>query len=98
MCKESLSPADRKRLKKIAVELLAQLKANQLKIDNWREKEAVQSTIKVEIFKYLYNEQIGLPVDSYTEEEVQEKSNLLFLHIFEKYPCLPFSAYSQQAA
>ena len=76
--KPDLSPPAIKRIKKVAVELLATLKAEKLKIDHWRDKEATRDAVRVAIHDFLWNEDTGLPVDAYTEEEVSIKSEDVF--------------------
>ncbi|MFZ9736773.1 MAG: type I restriction enzyme endonuclease domain-containing protein [Prochlorotrichaceae cyanobacterium] len=90
--KNDLSRQDINRIKEIAIGLLQSLKQNQLQIDNWREKQETRSAVQNIIHNYLYSEDTGLPL-SYTPEEVTEKSNVVYMHIFEKYPRLPSPYY-----
>lgn len=83
--KPNLTKADRERIKKVAKELLEALKANKEKYNQWTEKEASQADVKTFIRDYLWNEQIGLP-ESFTPEEVDEKSEQLYGFIFDHYP------------
>lgn len=53
-------------------------------IDNWREKEATRDSIKIEIHNCLYNDATGLP-ESYTEDEISQKTEVVFAHIFRVY-------------
>ncbi|MCC9168131.1 type I restriction endonuclease subunit R [Pontibacter harenae] len=82
--KPNLSKADRERIKKVAKELLEALKENKEKYDHWREKEASQADVRTFIYNYLWDEQKGLP-ESFTPEEIQEKSNQLYGFIFDHY-------------
>lgn len=91
--KDTLSTQNIKRIKDIAIGLLQTLKQNQLKIAHWRDKEGTRADVERTIYNYLYSDKTGLPIDSYTEEEVTEKSNVVFMHIFEKYPRLPSPYY-----
>lgn len=92
--KNDLSKQDMKRIKEIAIGLLQVLKQNQLQIEHWRDKESTRSDVSTTIHDYLYDDTTGLPVDSYTEDEVHEKSQVVYLHIFEKYPHLPSPYYA----
>ena len=80
-----LAPAVKK-LKKVAVELLDTLKAEKLKIDHWRDKEATRDAVRVTIWNFLLNEDTGLPVDSYSDDEVKLKSEAVFQHVYWAYP------------
>ena len=91
--KDNLSKQDIKRIKDIAIGLLQTLKQKQLQIDHWQDKESTRSEVQTVIHDYLYNDDTGLPIDSYTEEEVKKKSNVVYMHIFEKYPRLPSPYY-----
>ena len=42
---ESLSAADLKRIESVAVDLLEVLKAEKLRVDQWREKEATRDAV-----------------------------------------------------
>ena len=83
--KSNLSKADRERIKKVAKDLLETLKENKVKYSQWREKEASQADVKTFIRNYLWNEQNGLP-ESFSPEEVEQKSDLLYGFIFDHYP------------
>jgi type I restriction enzyme R subunit len=83
--KPNLSKADRERIKKVAKELLEALKANKQKYGHWREKEASQADVRTFILNHLWDEQKGLP-ESFTPDEIQEKSNQLYGFIFDHYP------------
>lgn len=92
-----MSAADIKRIKAIAVELLACLKAEKLKIDHWRDKESTRDAVKLEIRDFLWSDDTGLPVDSYSETDVEERAGEVFQHIFRAYPTLPSPLYSAAA-
>ena len=91
--KPDINAAEIKRLKAIAVELLARLKAEKLKIDRWRDKESTRDAVKVEIHDFLWSDDTGLPVDSYTENDVEEKAEAVSQHIFRVYPTVPSPYY-----
>jgi type I restriction enzyme R subunit len=84
LVKPGLSKKDVERIKKVAKDLLEHLKADKLIIDNWREKEATRDSIKIEIHNCLYNDATGLP-ESYTEDEISQKTEVVFAHIFRVY-------------
>ncbi len=84
--KPDMNTAEIKRIKAIAVKLLARLKAEKLKRDHWRDKESTRDAVKVEIHDFLWSDDTGLPVDSYTENDVEEKAEEVFRHIFQVYP------------
>jgi type I restriction enzyme R subunit len=81
-------------LKQVASSLLATLKAEKLKIDHWRDKEATRDAVQIVIKNFLWNDQTGLPVESYTEEDVEEKSEEVFRHVWRAYPYLPSPVYA----
>ncbi|NCA90719.1 MAG: DUF3387 domain-containing protein, partial [Gammaproteobacteria bacterium] len=81
-------------LKQVAGSLLETLKAEKLKIDHWRDKEATRDAVQIVIKNFLWNDQTGLPVESYTEEDVEEKSEEVFRHVWRAYPYLPSPVYA----
>ena len=95
--KPDLSAQDIKRIKTIAVELLQTLKAEKLRVDQWREKEATRDAVHVTIHDFLYSDETGLPTGSYTDGEVTFRSDEIFRHVFRAYPTLP-SPYYETAA
>lgn len=96
--KPNLSKKDIERIKKVAVELLRTLKSEKLKVDNWREKETTRDAVRVVIKDYLWNDQIGLPVDAYSEEEVMNMSEEVFKHVYRAYPTVPSPFYEEHVA
>ena len=79
-----LSPAEIRRIKNVAVSLL---KAERLHIDHWREKEATRD--------FLWNDATGLPVDHYTEGDVQARADNVYRHVYRAYPTLPSPFYGE---
>jgi len=83
--KPDLSPADIQRIKKVAAGLLTTLKAEKLRIDHWREKEATRDAVLTAIHNFLWNEATGLPFPAYNEEEVNQKASVVFQHVYRVY-------------
>lgn len=100
LTKENLSPQDIEKIKQIATRLLETLKQEKLKIDRWPDKESSRAEVKTTIHNFLYSlysDDTGLPVDLYTDEEVEEKTEEVFRHILRVYPSLPSPYYSAAA-
>ncbi|NOT60075.1 MAG: type I restriction endonuclease subunit R [Acidobacteria bacterium] len=93
LIKPELSAKERNRLKQVAQALLAQLKAEKLRIDQWREKEATRSAVRVFIYDFLYDEKTGLPIDWYSETEVKQKAETIFQYVVHQYPSAISPAY-----
>jgi len=93
--KPDLSAQDIKRIKKVAVELLDALKTEKLKIDHWRDKETTRDAVRITIRDFLWSDDTGLPVDVYTEDEVQSKAEEVFRHVFRVYPTIPSPYYAE---
>ncbi|HML77356.1 type I restriction endonuclease subunit R [Geobacter sulfurreducens] len=85
LIKPELSKSERERIKRVAKDLLEILKAEKLRIENWPEKEATRSAVRVTIRDFLYNEATGLPVSFYSDEEVETKTDLIYQHLFMQY-------------
>ena len=95
--KPDLKPAEIKRIKLVAVQLLEKLKAEKLRVDHWRDKEATRDAVRVTIRDYLWDERTGLPVEAFAEEDVEEKAMEVFRHIYRVYPTLPSPYFSAQS-
>jgi type I restriction enzyme, R subunit len=95
--KQDLGAADIKRIKDVAVDLLETLKAEKLRIDQWRDKESTRDAVRVTIQDFLWSDKTGLPVDSFTEDDVMARTDEVFRHVFWAYPTIP-SPYYQSAA
>lgn len=95
--KPELSKQNITRLKDVAVELLAYLNTDPLSIANWREKEATRDAVKVSIQDFLYSDRTGLPL-SYSEAEIQQKVDLVYIHIFQNYHGFQSSRYAEGIA
>ena len=92
--KPELSRTETKRVKGVAVELLATLKAGKLRADQWREKEATRDAVRVTIHDFLWDDETGLPADDYSEEDVTAKSDDVYRHVYRAYPILPSPLYA----
>ena len=95
--KPLLTKSEIARVKGVAKGLLERLKAGKLKIDNWQEKEQARDGVKQQIFDFLYADETGLP-STYTEEEIEERKEAIFRHVFEVYPKVPSPYYVQGVA
>lgn len=95
--KPDLTPKEIKRIKDVAVDLLKTLKAEKLRIDHWRDKESTRDSVRIAIHNFLWSDQTGLPVASYTEDEVKTRAEEVFRHMYRVYPTVP-SPYYENAA
>ncbi len=95
--KRDLTAADVKRIKAVAVDLLEALKAEKLRVDQWRDKEATCDAVKLAIHDFLYSDKTGLPVHAYQEAEVTACSEQVFRHVHRVYPSIPSPVYHQPA-
>ncbi|MDP3608654.1 MAG: type I restriction endonuclease subunit R [Nitrosomonas sp.] len=79
--KSSLSKKEREEVKKVAVKTLATLKEEKLRIERWRESTQVTAQIKTIIIDNLQ----WLPKEAYADDEVDEKTDLVYQHIYSNY-------------
>ncbi len=96
--KQELTPQERGRIKKVAKGLLETLKGEKLRIDHWQEKESTRDAVRTAIHDFLWSEATGLPVESYTEEEVKGRSEEIFRHVYRVYPKIPSPFYEKTVA
>lgn len=95
--KPHLSKSDIRRIKTVATDLLAMLKDEKLCVDQWRDKQATCDAVRVTIQDFLWSDTTGLP-ESYTDGEVEKRSDEVFHHVFQVYPTIPSPYYETVAA
>jgi type I restriction enzyme R subunit len=79
--KDDLSEEEKKQIKKIAKEIVQKLKEEKLLCLDWRKKQQARAEVKEAITDVLYDE---LP-ESYGNEILQTKLNLVFQHVYDSY-------------
>ncbi|MDZ7750410.1 MAG: type I restriction endonuclease subunit R [Gammaproteobacteria bacterium] len=92
--KPELKAAEIKRIKAVAVQLLERLKAEKLRVDHWRDKEATRDAVRSAIRDFLWDDASGLPVDTFAEADVDQKTEDVFRHIYRAYPTVPSPYYA----
>ncbi|PKN34950.1 MAG: type I restriction endonuclease subunit R [Deltaproteobacteria bacterium HGW-Deltaproteobacteria-19] len=95
---KDLSAGEIKSIKTVAVDLLKTLKAEKLRVTRWQDKEATRDGVRQAILDFLWNESTGLPVDNYTEEDVKDRADEVYRHVYRVYPTLPSPYYKPAAA
>lgn len=96
LMKPELTPKEIAQIKQVAVELLSTLKDEKLKVDQWRDKEGTRDAVRSAIFDFLYSDKTGLPA-AYSEDEVRDRSEKVFQHVFYAYPTVPSPIYPPEA-
>jgi type I site-specific restriction-modification system R (restriction) subunit len=96
--KPDLAAAEITRIKAVAADLLDSLKAERLRVDHWRDKEATRDAVRQTILDHLWSDATGLPVDHYSDEDVQLRADAVYHHMFRAYPVLPSPVYGARAA
>ncbi len=87
--KPELTKAEEKEVKKVAVKTLETLKAEKLKIERWRESTQVSAEVKVMIDNSLQ----WLPQEPYPDELLNDKSLLVYRHVYTNYQGAGLSTY-----
>ncbi|MBK5931955.1 DEAD/DEAH box helicase [Halochromatium salexigens] len=95
--KPDLSAGEIKRIKVVAVELLETLKAEKLRVDHWKDKEATRDAVRQAIHDHLWSDDTGLPVAQYSDEDVQSRADDVYRHVFRAYPMVPSPFYQAPA-
>jgi len=91
--KPDLTPGEIRRIKGVAVDPLETLKAEKLRINHWRDKESTRDAVRLRIQDYLRSEGTGLP-ETYSEAEVRDKTDAVFVHVFRAHPMVPSPYYA----
>jgi len=79
--KDTLSDKERDEVKKVSKQTLETLKAEKLKVERWRESTQLRAQVKTAIYDTL----LRLPQEPYPDNEVDEKTNVIYQHIFTNY-------------
>ena len=98
LIKPDLKPQEIQKIKKVAKELLKTLKERLKNMYKWQDKEPTRDGVKVLIQNFLWEEKTGLPVDLYTQNDVYEKTDAVFYHVFRAYPTVPSPYYASVAS
>jgi len=96
--KPELVPVEIKRIKTVAIELLQLLKEQIASIDSWQDKETTRDAVLGQIRDFLWSDETGLPEVRYTEEDVVQRSEEVFRHIYRAYPRVPSPYYEEACA
>lgn len=88
-----LTKGDRTKIKKVAAELLETLKAERLRVENWREKESTRDAVKQKIYDFLYDDSTGLPESDYSVDDIKVLTENVFRHVYRAYPTVPSPIY-----
>jgi type I restriction enzyme R subunit len=84
--KDGFSAAERNRIKKVASDLLTRLKQEKIgAMYRWYERENTKAEVKAFIHDFLWDEKMGLPIESYSPDEVEEKTEEVFEHVVHQY-------------
>lgn len=78
--KDPLMPDDEQKVKKASHELLENLH-DKLSLD-WRKKQDARADVKVTIQRFLFSK---LPEPTYTEQDCAEKTEAVYVHIYDSY-------------
>lgn len=78
LLKPDLSKAEIKKIKSVAVSLLKELEKQMRDVQDVFAKASTRDRLRQSIYDHLYDDRTGLPVDSYTEDDLAQKTDLLF--------------------
>jgi len=81
LVKENLDPDEVEKVKKVAQELLAKLKAEKFVLD-WKRKEETRADVKITIRDTLYD---NLPEPTYSEQDCEDRTQKVYFHIYDNY-------------
>ena len=94
LVKPDLKPQEIQKIKKIAKELLKTLKEKLKDLYKWQDREPTRDDVKVLIRNFLWDDASGLPVDYYTQKDVDKRTEDVFYHVYRAYPTVPSPYYS----
>ena len=80
--KPALSECDKKKIKEIAIELLAELKVDKLKVEQWADKSVTAAAVFNAVSKTLFE---LMPYPTYETDDIDLKTNLVYAHLKKQY-------------
>ncbi len=92
--KDTLTAKEIEEVKKVSKQTLETLKSEKLKIERWRESTQLKAQVKTAIYDTL----LKLPQIPYPDNEVDEKTDVVYQHIFTNYYGGGKSIYNVKAA
>ena len=95
--KPNLNASEIKSIKAVAVQLLERLKKEKLQVDHWRDKESTRDAVRLAIRDYLWDEETGLPLDAFADDDVEARAEDVFRHIYRAYPTVPSPYFNSQS-
>ncbi len=94
LARSDLKPKENQKIKKVAKELLKTLKEKLKDLYKWQDREPTRDDVKVLIRNFLWDETTGLPVEHYTRNDVDKKTEAVFYHVYRAYPTVPSQYYA----
>ncbi|MFH0819787.1 MAG: type I restriction endonuclease subunit R [bacterium] len=91
LAKENLNPDEVEKVKKVALELLAKLKAEKFVLD-WKRKEETRADVKITIRDMLYD---NLPEPAYSEQDCEDRTQKVYFHVYDNYVDAKINVYAQ---
>ena len=79
--KDNLTKKELEEVKKVSKQTLEKLKEEKLKIERWRESTQLRAQVKTTIYDTL----LWLPQEPYPEKEIEERTNVIYQHIYTNY-------------
>jgi hypothetical protein len=65
----------------------------ELRVENWREKDSTRDAVKQKIYDFLWVDSTGLPVNDYSEVEINFVAENVFRQVCRAYPTVPSPIY-----
>lgn len=93
LLKPDLTSKEIQKIKKIAKELLSALKEKLKHLYRWQDKEPTRDEVKVLIRDFLWSEETGLPINYYSQNDVDKTAEAVFYHVYRAYPAVPSPYY-----
>ncbi|MHC8491245.1 type I restriction endonuclease subunit R [Thalassospira sp. SM2505] len=78
LLKPDPSKAEIRKIKSVAVSVLREIEAQMRDVQDVFAKVSTRDRLKQSIYDHLYDDRTGLPVDSYSEDDLAQKTDLLF--------------------
>jgi type I restriction enzyme R subunit len=93
LSKPDLSSKEIQKIKKVAKELLGMLKEKLKNLYRWQEREPTRDEVSILIKNFLWDDKTGLPVEYYSQKDVDNIAKAVYYHVYRAYPRVPSPYY-----
>ncbi len=83
--REDLSKEEIRQIKAVSVDVLKAIQQRMEEVQDLFEKQSTRDDLRQQIYDLLYDDRTGLPASKYDEDDLDEKTDVLFQHFMHSF-------------